>query len=203
MSQVADKSLTQRKSRADRWREIIECATQVFYEKGYEGASLQDIADRVGILKGSIYYYIDSKEDLLGAVIEQVHTAGITNIHELSQTEGNALERLRRVIMGHIDFVCSDVVATTVFLHELGSLSEERRNAILGDRHTYQKVFRGLVVEGKKEGIIREDVDAKLAALSILGSINWIYRWYRKGGEFTVAALREQFADLNIRALER
>lgn len=201
MTQGTDSTTAQRKPKADRWRQIVQCATEVFFEKGYEAASLQDIADRVGILKGSIYYYIGSKEDLLGAVIEQVHVAGIANIDALAATEGNALERLRRVIIGHIVHVCATLVPTTVFLHELGALSEERREAILGGSHSYQQVFRELIIEGKREGTVREDIDAKLAALSLLGSLNWIYRWFRADGEFTPHEIGEQFADLHLRGL--
>ena len=67
----------ERKPREERWAELIEVATQVFYEKGYDGASLQDIADRLGMLKGSLYYYIQSKEDLLFDVISAVHRDGL------------------------------------------------------------------------------------------------------------------------------
>ena len=63
----------ERKPREERWSELIEVATDVFYAKGYDAASLQDIADRLGMLKGSLYYYIQSKEDLLYDVIKTVH----------------------------------------------------------------------------------------------------------------------------------
>lgn len=194
-------TVTQRKPREARWQQIIEEATALFHDKGYQGSSLQDLADRIGILKGSIYYYIGSKEDLLDAVIGQVHEAGMHNIDSLAETQGNALERLRRVIVGHIVYVCANVVATTVFLHELNSLSEERREIILGSRHTYQQVFRGLISEGKSEGLVRPEVDERLAALSMLGSLNWIYRWYREGAGFTPLAIGEGFADLHVRSV--
>jgi TetR/AcrR family transcriptional regulator, cholesterol catabolism regulator len=192
----------ERKPREDRWQEIVSVATQIFYEKGYQGASLQDLADRVGILKGSVYYYIASKQDLLVAVIEEVHTAGINNIRSLAATEGDALTRLQRVIIGHVEHVAKTLVSTTVFLHELNSLTDENRQRILGgDRHSYQQVFRELIIEGKKEGSVRQDIDAKLGALSILGSLNWIYRWYRENGEFPARTIGLQFADLHVHAI--
>jgi AcrR family transcriptional regulator len=196
-----DARTSERKPKEVRWQEIVEKATELFYEKGYQGSSLQDLADKIGILKGSIYYYIGSKEDLLDAVIGQVHEAGIRNIDSLAETEGNALERLRRVIVGHVVHMCANLVATTVFLHELDALSEERRNVILGSGHTYQQVFRGLIADGKKEGVIRQDVDERLAALSILGSLNWIHRWYREGAAFTPLDIGTQFADLHVRSV--
>src|SRR5690606_20295851 len=70
----------ERKPREERWSELVKVATQVFYEKGYEAASLQDIADRLGMLKGSLYYYIQTKEDLLYEVINGVHQGGLRNL---------------------------------------------------------------------------------------------------------------------------
>lgn len=201
-ARTASARTVERKPREDRWQEIVSVATQIFYEKGYQGASLQDLADRVGILKGSVYYYIASKQDLLVAVIEEVHTAGITNIRQLAATEGNALTRLQRVIIGHVEHVARNMVSTTVFLHELGSLTPENRDRVLGgDEHSYQQVFRNLIVDGKAEGVIRPEIDAKVAALSILGSVNWIYRWFRDTGEFDARSIGEQFADLHVHAV--
>jgi TetR/AcrR family transcriptional regulator, cholesterol catabolism regulator len=190
-----------RKPREERWPELIEVATEVFYEKGYEGASLQDIADRLGMLKGSLYYYIHSKEDLLYDVINSVHQEGLANIESLAAGEGDALQRLRNVIVGHIDHELRYLKQTAVFLHELQALAPERQAQIIGGEHAYRGVFRGLIEAGQKEGLIRADVDPKLAALWILGSMNWVYRWFRPGGEFTAHQIGEQFADLTIRGL--
>ena len=78
----------ERKPREERWSELIEVATDVFYAKGYDAASLQDSADRLGMLKGSLYYYIRSKEDLLFDVIKAVHEEGLANIKSLAAGEG-------------------------------------------------------------------------------------------------------------------
>jgi len=74
----ARRSGGERKPREERWAQLIEVATRVFFEKGYDAASLQDIADRLGMLKGSLYYYIQSKEDLLFEVISTVHIFAMT-----------------------------------------------------------------------------------------------------------------------------
>src|SRR3954466_9452380 len=109
----------ERKPREERWAELIEVATQVFYEKGYDAASLQDIADRLGILKGSLYYYIQSKEDLLFDVISAVHKEGLAVVRACADTAGDPLQRLRTVIVGHVEHTCANLVQTAVFLHEL------------------------------------------------------------------------------------
>jgi TetR/AcrR family transcriptional regulator, cholesterol catabolism regulator len=191
----------ERKPREDRWPELIEVATEVFYEKGYKAASLQDIADRLGMLKGSLYYYIHSKEDLLFDVIAAVHAEGLANIEALAAGEGDALTRLRNVIVGHIDHECRNLTKTAVFLHEMQALSAERQAQILGGEHAYRGVFSKLIEDGQKEGSIRAEIEPKLAALWLLGSVNWMYRWFRPGGEFSARQIGEQFADMTIRGL--
>jgi len=62
-------------------------------------------------------------------------------------------------------------------------------------------VFVGLIEAGQQDGLIRAEVNPKLAALSILGSVNWVYRWFRPGGEFTARQIGEQFADLALRGI--
>jgi AcrR family transcriptional regulator len=197
----ARRSGGERKPREERWVELIEVATQVFYEKGYDGASLQDIADRLGMLKGSLYYYIQSKEDLLFDVISSVHRNGIAVIRACAEGPGDPLELLEKVIVGHVEHTCANLVPTAVFLHELAALPAARRMEILGSEHAYQGVFRDLVERGRQDGLVRPDVEPRLAALSILGSANWVYRWFRPDGPHTAEEIGAQLADMAVRAI--
>jgi len=197
----ARRSGGERKPREERWVELINVATQVFYEKGYDGASLQDIADRLGMLKGSLYYYIQSKEDLLFDVISAVHKEGLAVIRARSEVAGDPLERLESVIVGHVEHTCRNLVPTAVFLHELSSLPEERRREVLGSEHAYQGVFRDLIEKAQAEGLVRADLDPRLAALSVLGSTNWVYRWFRPGGAFSPEQIGSELAEMAIRGI--
>jgi AcrR family transcriptional regulator len=192
---------SERKPREERWSELIQVATEVFYERGYDAASLQEIAERLGMLKGSLYYYIQGKEDLLHEVVNGVYQGGVDNLKRLTAGEGNALERLREVVIGHVEYECAHLTGTSVFLHELDSLPEERRQQIIGDDHAYRVVLTDLLEAGQREGLIRTDIVPKLTALWILGSLNWVYRWYVPGGEFTPKHIGTQFADMIIRGL--
>jgi len=173
-------------------------ATQVFYEKGYEAASLQDIADRIGMLKGSLYYYIESKEDLLFEVITSVHQQGLGVVTELADSDGPPLARLESVITGHIEHTCRNLIQTTVFLHELSALPAERQRIVLGKGHSYQGVFRQLIEEAVAAGEARGDLDPRLAALSILGSASWVDRWCRPGGRFSARTVAREFAEMAV-----
>ncbi|MFP5070213.1 TetR/AcrR family transcriptional regulator [Pseudonocardia nantongensis] len=197
----ARRSGGERKPREERWAELIEVATQVFYDKGYDGASLQDIADRLGMLKGSLYYYIQSKEDLLFDVISSVHKDGLAVVRGRAEVDGSPLHRLRSVIVGHVEHTCRNLVPTAVFLHELAALPLERREEVLGSEHAYQGVFRDLIEQAQKAGDVRSDLDPRLATLSVLGSTNWVYRWFRPGGAFTPEQIGAELAELTIRGI--
>jgi AcrR family transcriptional regulator len=197
----ARRSGSERKPREERWAELIEVATQVFYEKGYDGASLQDIADRLGMLKGSLYYYIQSKEDLLFDVISTVHQDGMAALQARTEVVGEPLDRLENAIVGHVEHLCRNLVPTAVFLHELSALPVERRQEILGSEHAYQGVFRELINVAQDQGLVRPDVDPRLAALAILGSTNWVYRWYQSGGIFTPEQIGVGMAAMAVRGI--
>jgi AcrR family transcriptional regulator len=197
----ARRSGSERKPREERWVELVEAATQVFYEKGYDGASLQDIADRLGMLKGSLYYYIQCKEDLLFDVIHTVHQDGMAALQARTEVLGDPLHRLENAIVGHVEHLCRNLIPTAVFLHELDELPLERRQEILGSEHAYQGVFRELITEAQDQGLVRPDVDPRLAALAILGSTNWVYRWYRPGGTFNPKQIGVGMAAMAVRGI--
>jgi AcrR family transcriptional regulator len=189
---------TGRRTREARQVQLIETATQLFYEKGYEAASLQDIADRMGVLKGSLYYYFPSKEELLFNVLLTVYQEGLAVLSARTAVSGDALMRLARAVEGHVEHNCRNMEKTTVFFHEFGSLSRGRRRAIIGDDHAYHSIFRELIVQGKKENLIRRDLNTDLAVLSILGSANWVYRWYRFGDSQTPRVVARQLAEMAV-----
>lgn len=168
-----------RKPGDERWQEILETSARMFASHGYAATSLQMIADDLGLLKGSLYYYINSKEDLLYEVIKDVYVPGVANFQLLASGTGDAATRLRNAVEGHVVYLIENLASTTVYLHEYDRLSAQRR-AELGERD-YVKLVRDLIIEGQEEGAFRDDLDPHLAAMSVLGSTNWIYRWYQPG----------------------
>ena len=93
-----------RRDQAGRRKEIIDAAAALFREKGYAATSIQDVADAVNILKGSLYYYIKSKDDLLFEVIQEVHDGGLKNLEEGKGVDGSALERIRAFVTRHMTY---------------------------------------------------------------------------------------------------
>ena len=103
--------------------DLQDAATQLFSERGYDGSSLQEIADRIGILKGSVYYYYQSKEDLLFDIVKAIHDEHLENVRMLAARPGDPMQRLHAVLVGHAIFVCDNLVKTTVFLKSMDSFA--------------------------------------------------------------------------------
>ncbi len=187
-----------RKPGDERWKELLEVSARLFAEQGYAATSLQNIAEAVGMLKGSLYYYINSKDDLLFQVIKSVLAPGIARFRALSGDGGDAVERLQRALEGHVLYLIENSTATAVYLHEYERLSEQHR-AELADQD-YVALVRDLVRIGQDQGGFRRDLDPTIAAMSLLGSVNWTYRWYRPGTR-APAEIARQLAQISVRGL--
>jgi TetR/AcrR family transcriptional regulator, cholesterol catabolism regulator len=159
--------------------EIYTTAAEIFHRKGYAATSLQDIADAVGLLKGSLYYYIDGKEDLLYGITRHIHQQANGNLERSRALSGNALDRLDAFIRGHIISFAENLTWVRVFYTEHHSLSGERYEEIIEQRHHYEGFARGLIEEGQRHGLICPGLDPWLVSTGILTMINSVYMWYR------------------------
>lgn len=184
--------------RADdgRWRELLGISARIFARKGYKSTTLQDIADEFGVLKGSLYHYIRSKDDLLYEVVRSVLGAGLDNLRRLAEADLDPVERLRAVVRGHVLHLIDHLVETTVLLHEFDQLSDERRAAM--PVREYQAIIARLIADAKADARVKPDLDPHLAALAVLGAVNWVYRWYRPDGTRTPEQIADQYADLLV-----
>lgn len=200
---VVDHLLVEEPVRTPREREILDAAAAVFHEKGYVASSIQDVADAVGILKGSLYYYIDSKEDLLFEILVDTHHESMRRLAQWQQIEGDPLIKLRAFIEGHLMANIANRIKIGVFLHDFRSLSPDRRKAIIRDRDTYDDYVRTLIREGQEEGLVTSDADPKIVAMALMGMMNWIYQWYRpdKPGGVAPRDLARSFADFALSGL--
>jgi len=192
-----------RRARAPRRRqsEILEAAARVFHEKGYESTSIQDIADSVGILKGSLYYYITSKEDLLYEILQDVHQDALKNLDKIAALEGSALEKIRAFVVVHFAHNANNLVKMGVFFKDFRSLSGERRRTIVEERDMYDNFLRDLIRAAQKEGAVCPDIDAKLEAITILGMLNWVYQWYRPGAGMSPLEIANEYGDFVVHGL--
>jgi AcrR family transcriptional regulator len=182
--------------RRDRYEQMVEVAAEVFKEKGYDGASVQDVADAVGILKGSFYHYIDTKEDLLFAVIQKAHKGTAEGNTAWREVEEQGLPQIRAWVEGHLSSSFDHLVYAAVYFRDAEALAPERYAEIIRARDEYQSDLRKLVEKAAKRKELRKGVNPSLATLGLFGMLNWIYYWYRPDGplkpEEVVTGLADQ-----------
>ena len=139
-----------------------------------------DLAEALGVQKGSLYSHIESKADLLWDVARE----GAEAFHQaLDQVpdDGPVVERIRAALRGHLRVVAQQLDVATVFIREWRYLEGERRDSFIAERRKYEERFRTLFREGRERGELRTDLDDGAAALVALSSVNWAYTWLRPG----------------------
>jgi AcrR family transcriptional regulator len=171
-----------------RREELTRIAARLFAERGYQGTSLADLADELGVQKPSLYHHIASKEDLLWEVAwegaEAFH-AGLDAV----PADIAATARIRRAFHAHLAVVAGQLDVATVFVREWRHLTGDRRERFVSERRRYEERVRGLYRDGVEQSELRTDLDVATAALLFLSAANWAYTWLRPGAD------TEQLAD--------
>jgi AcrR family transcriptional regulator len=162
--------------------ELTRAAARLFAEKGYHGTSVSDLADALGMQKGSLYTHIDSKADLLWDVAREGAEAFHAALDAIPE-DGPILERIGAALRAHLRVVAEQLDIATVFVREWRYLEGARREQFLAERRRYEERVRALFREGRELGQLRADLEDGTAALLTLSAANWAYTWLRPGSE--------------------
>ena len=162
---------------ATRLEEVLQSAANIFFAKGFHATSIEDVARDVGMLKGSLYYYIKSKDDLLFRLLLAGIEDGDAFIARQIVPAGDPVEQLQRAIRAQIDYIIEKRVQFGLFLHEFDSLSGKRQHKLISVMSRYNARFVDLVRRGQQEGKLITG-EPWIIVNGILGMCNWLYRWY-------------------------
>lgn len=185
-----------------RMQEILASAARIFYEKGYHATTIEDVARDVGMLKGSLYYYIDSKEDLLYELLKDVIMQGERRVAEAIASVKDPVRKLEKGLEAHIEHIIENQVRVGLFLHEFDNFEGRRWRRVHEVMRRYQKRFEEIIRAGQEKGDFVEG-DPWLLVNAILGSGNWIYRWYPGGKHPGVDAVKKVFIPLILQGIQR
>ena len=166
-----------------RTKEIIAAAAKLFKAKGYHATTIQDVADEVGMLKGSLYYHIKSKEELLYLVTKEPIRELIERQKKLMESDWSPPQKILEFIRLHLRAFDENYPHMFVFLQEKASLSEPVQAEVAGIHFRY------------------EELDLKMIAVSILGMCNWMFKWYSKGGRLTIDEIGHHMAEIVLNGI--
>ena len=177
-----------------RFQAILEAAARIFRKKGYHHANISDIAKEIGLQKGSLYHYIDSKEDLLYEIVMSAVSTYIKSLKEVLNSNEEADILLKEAIIAHMYPMDIEFDRIYTFINELKTLPKESRKEAEIEIDNYEVLWLSIFEQGKKSGIFRADLDSKIIMLSIFGMCNWTLRWYRPGGKYNTRDLAQIYA---------
>lgn len=180
---------------AGRRKEILEVAERLFWQKGFHAASMDDVAEAIGLTKPAIYHYFRSKDDILLELRQSIIDDMLHLIEGVLEADGSPAVKLRDILVAHTEVVLRRRRANKIYHEEQGTISNGRAKQIAKAEAGYEDVLRRLYDEGVAAGELR-DVDAGIAIATILGAINWSYRWFRPGGPLRVAEMARLIVSL-------
>ena len=197
------------KTRALRWDlglsveerrdEILRTLAAFLRERHLSALKMQDIADRLGMTKGNLYYYFKSKHDILFHCHMKAMEHSLGALAETQAMVGSPGEKLHALLVRHIRSI-TDEAYGAVLLTDLESLSKPQRRRYVVLRDKFEQGVRSLIEEGIAIGEFR-DQDVNLAGFAILGAVNWISKWYKARGPRTAQEVAVAFADFFRRGL--
>jgi AcrR family transcriptional regulator len=156
---------------------VLRAAVEVFNERGYDGASMGDLSKRLGIAKSGIYHHVSGKEELLRMALDRA-LDGLWEAAEFAEAlDAPAIVRLEALVRGAIAVLASRLPYVTLLLRVRGNTDVER--AALARRRAFDALVANLVEEAERDGDIRADIDPKLTARLLFGTVNSIVEWYR------------------------
>jgi AcrR family transcriptional regulator len=156
---------------------LLAVAVAVFNERGYDGTSMEDLSQRLGIAKSSIYHHIKGKEDLLALALDRALDGLFAVVAATADRPGPAIDRLEALVRGSVRVLADELPYVTLLLRTRGNTPTERR--ALDRRREFDQIVADLVKEAEAEGDIRPDIDPAVTARLLFGMVNSITEWYR------------------------
>lgn len=180
--------------------DILIVASHLFYQYGYHGTTMREIARALGLREASLYTHIKSKEEILWEIIRRVSNLFLARARAVPQ-HCSPEEQMRLLVRGHFAVIAHEEHATTVFFHEWAYLSATLRAAARVKREAYEGYFRRVIEQGAQQGVF-QIADTRLASLCVLSALNWSYQWLGQVDCSDVEHLADSYTILLLRLLK-
>lgn len=183
-----------------RSEELISISARLFRDRGYDATSMQEIADEMGILKGSLYHYVRTKEDLLWMIVDPALTGLVEDAEKIFADRSVSLtDRINSAIEAHALRFEENFPHMSVITREDGeTISPARRAELAALRDRYYSVWKKAITEGVRSGEIRSELDPSVTVHAIFGMMNWMFRWFVPGRKHNARNIARQFGLITV-----
>jgi len=176
---------------------VLEEATKLFYERGFQGSSIDAIAERLSVTKPFIYTYFDNKHALLVAIYERAVSDLNTGVDKIFAVDHAPQDQLRLLVEFYVRQNIESRELSAIFLNEERNLSPEILAQIREEHRQFDHKLTELIRKGMKAGVFHVE-DAGLASLSISGMVRWVHRWYNPAGRLKTDDICQSLATLAL-----
>jgi len=174
---------------------IMNVAMHLFGKQGFNGTSMRDIANAVGLLPGSLYAHIASKEALLLEIVADGIGRFLAAVEPQATGPGDPVERLRKMISAHVEVVADNPERSQVVFHQWRFLSEENLPEAINRRRRYEACFVQVIEEGVRSGQLKSNLNLRINVLTILGALNWTPEWFSPEGQLSASEVGALMAE--------
>jgi AcrR family transcriptional regulator len=168
---------------------LLDVAVAVFNDRGYDAASMEELAGRLGVTKSAIYHHVPSKVELLRLALDRALDGLFAVTEQPGATAGRAIDRLEHVVRGSVRVLVDELPFVTLLLRVRGNSDVEQ--AALERRREFDRIVTDLVAAAEDEGDVRQDVDPAVTSRLLFGTVNSLTEWYRPDGGLSVDALAD------------
>ncbi len=180
--------------------QIIETAAQVFRQKGYHGASMNDIADAVHLQKASLYHHFSSKQEILLEILGKALQLLLDRISPIAEQSAPADKKLRAMIREYLTILVDNIDLAAVLLFEHRSLERRQHARHIPNRDKFEALWRDVIAEGVSKKILRCD-DPPMAVRALLGQMNWTITWFSPHGKKSIDRVADDYSNLLLNGL--
>lgn len=179
---------------------IISMAVELFQEKGYRATTVQDIANKCGVTKAALYYYIQSKEEILWEIFDQTMTTAEQRMDGLMKENVSLEQRLKAIVSNHIMNVRDDSPYMTIFFTEKAHLPRDKQEQITNRRRQYENKIAEIFEQGIREGVLKP-LPVLPTVYGLLGMCNWMYQWYNPNGKLSAEEIAKVYTEILLQGL--
>jgi AcrR family transcriptional regulator len=181
--------------------QIYQAAIELFGGRGYPSTSMRDISEAVGILPGSLYTHIRSKEALLLEIVEEGNDKYLATLTPIAKSAEPADVRLREAIKAYVRVATENIGLTLVATHQWKYLDESNRAKIVRKRSQFEKVFTQIVTDGVDSGLFPAPRNTRVVIFAIIGMLNWVPEWFSSSGPSSPDEIGDALADVALSGL--
>ena len=182
-----------------RREEIILAAARVFRQRGFDTATLRDIADALNTDRASLYYYIGSKEELVQEIVRDALARDVRTAEAIKRSRASTADKIRTLIESLVTSWDENYPHIAVYTEDLGRIARQETewatDVIARTRH-YESLVRSILDKGRRDGTLRTDLPSEVCMFALFGMINWMHRWYRPGIKWSPDDISKTFTEM-------